>query len=91
MIAQFPELLQTLERTFLSKWEEIRETLIFDEVEDFAKQVNAQGIKYACPLLVHWSNSVIRQTQNFEINPLQTTFERFPEIIRELRVMTDMS
>jgi len=90
-IAQLPECLHVLESIFLSKWEDIRETLIFDEVEEFARQVNVQGIKYACTPVVHWSNSVIRHTQNFEINPLQSTFAMFPEIIGELRSRTNMS
>ncbi len=87
--ARLPELIQILENEFIAKWEDIRETLIFDEVGEFAKQVKAQGTKYACGSLTNWGETVIRQMQNFDMESLAVTFEKFPEIIRTLRKIAD--
>ncbi len=80
-----PELIQTLDDEFIPEWEDIRDSLIFDEVRDFAEQVNELGVKYACGLVTGWSEAVIRQIQDIDMDRLPGTFGKFPEIIKELR------
>lgn len=89
MAARLPELIQILENEFIAKWEDIRETLIFDELREFADQVSAEGMKCACGPLTDWSKAVIRQMQNFELEYLAVTFENFPEIIKMLKKIAD--
>ncbi|MCP4348469.1 MAG: PAS domain S-box protein [Desulfobacterales bacterium] len=79
-----PELIQILD-SFIPTWEDIWDSLIFDEVRDFAEQVNALGAEYACGLLTGWSETVIRQMQDIDVERLPGTFGKFPEIIIKLR------
>ncbi|PIE31995.1 hypothetical protein CSA56_16710 [candidate division KSB3 bacterium] len=85
VVSHIPELLEMLEQTFSPQWNEIRETLIFDEIEEFASQVKSQGAQYAYHPLSHWGDSVIRHIQNFEVNAVQKTFGTFPEVIQTLK------
>ncbi len=89
IVSRLRELIQILENEFVAKWEEIRETLIFDEIEDFTKWVNEHGMKYACLPVTVWSETVNRQMENFDMDALPGTFAKFPEIIEELRKITD--
>lgn len=87
-VARLPELIQILEDECVAEWEDIRETLIFDEIEEFADQVREQGMKYDYPPLVRWSGMMIRKMQNFDMETLPAMFGKLPEIIQELRKIT---
>ncbi|RLC02751.1 MAG: hypothetical protein DRI57_29800 [Deltaproteobacteria bacterium] len=88
-VARLPELIQILEKEFVAKWEDISETLIFDEVGDIVEQVQEQGVKYDCALLTDWAERLIHQMENFDIENLANTFEKFPAIIQELRKIAE--
>ncbi len=85
MTARLPELIHALEDELAPKWEEIRETLIFDELGDFAEQVKAQGLKYECRLLRHWGEKMLSYIEAFNIEELSGTFQTFPNLIAEIR------
>jgi len=87
---RLPELIHTLEDEFAPKWEEIRETLIFDEVGDFAEQVKAQGMKYGCQMLRYWGEKMLSHIQAFNMEELSMTFQRFPNLIAEIRKIETM-
>ncbi len=84
-----PELVQVLENEFVPKWEDIMETLIFDEIEEFAELVNEQGLKYTCISLTNWSKMVIRQIRNIDTDTLSVVFGKFPEIIEQVRKIAE--
>lgn len=84
-----PELIQVLENEFVPKWEDIMETLIFDEIEEFAEQVNEQGLKYACIPLTNWTKMVMRQIRNIDMDGLSGVFGKFPEIIEHVRKIAE--
>ncbi len=90
VIARLPELIQTLEHEFISAWKDIRTTLLFDEVIDFAEKVKKEAVKYECNYLVKWSNAVTGQMQIFDIERLPATFAEFPEIIKQLKQSTEL-
>ncbi len=85
MTARFSELIQIMENEFIPEWRDIRDTLIFDDVEEFASQVNRQGLKFACEILTDWSGTVLRQLQAMELENLSSVFGTFPELIKQIR------
>ena len=87
-VARLPEPIQILEDECVAEWEDIRETLIFDEIEEFADQIREQGMKYDYPPLVRWSEMMIRKMQNFDMETLPAMFGKFPEIIEDIRKIT---
>jgi len=84
-LARIPELIQYMESGLKDKWTDIKETLIFDEVEDFAGLIKEQGEKYSRMSLIKWSESVLRYMHSFDMAALSGIFEKFPEIIEELK------
>jgi len=79
------ELIQLMENEFIQEWRDIRDTLIFEDVEEFASQVNRQGLKFDCEFLTDWSETVLRQLQAMELENLSSVFGTFPELIRQIR------
>ncbi|MCP4113702.1 MAG: response regulator [Desulfobacteraceae bacterium] len=86
-IDMLPELIQVLKNEFTAPWEDIRETLFIDEVEEFADQVKEQGEKYSCVSLVKWSEKVIRLMKSYDMEALSAMFGKFPEIIQKLETL----
>jgi len=82
---RLPDLIQILENELIPKWKDIKDTLIFDEVREFAENADSRGIKYDCRILRNWSEVVINQMQNFDMESLERTFQKFPEIINKLK------
>ncbi len=80
------ELIQLMENEFIPEWRDIRETLIFEDVEEFASQVNRQGLKFSCDILTDWSETVLRQLQAMELENLSSVFGTFPELIKQIGV-----
>jgi len=74
-----------MENEFIPEWRDIRDTLIFEDVEEFASQVNRQGLKFDCEFLTDWSETVLRQLQAMELENLSSVFGTFPELIRQIR------
>lgn len=94
IVAQFPELIRELENEFLPKWEEFRETLIFEEVEDIANRVIVKSEAYGCASLKDWSEKVMTEVRNIDMNRLAEIFGKFPDIIeepRELQKLNDLT
>ncbi len=85
----FPELIRILENEFLPKWEDTQETLIFDEIEEFSIQARMQGAEYGCALLISWSDTVMKQMRQFDMENLSATFEKFPELIKKIRIIAE--
>ncbi len=81
-IDMLPELIQVLKSEFMATWDDIRETLFIDEVEEFADQLKEQGEKYSCEPLVKWSEKVTRLMRSYDMEALAATFGKFPEIIQ---------
>ncbi|MCP4352523.1 MAG: response regulator [Desulfobacterales bacterium] len=85
-VDMLPELIQVLKNEFTAPWEDIRETLFIDEVEEFADQVKEQGEKYSCTPLVKWTEKVIRLMKSYDMEALSAIFGNFPEMIQQLEM-----
>jgi signal transduction histidine kinase len=83
ILSQFPELLKILEAR-VSEWEEISDTLIISEVEEFGKQMKEIGTQYSYRPLRDYGNSLLSHADIFDITALTDTMKSFPEIIRRL-------
>ncbi|MCP5049186.1 MAG: response regulator [bacterium] len=84
IIPRMPQLIQTLKNSVQPHWEEISETLIFDEIKSFILPVETLGEQYHCPPLVEWSRAVVRCLESFDMEALPRTFRQFEHIMTKL-------
>jgi signal transduction histidine kinase/CheY-like chemotaxis protein len=81
---RFQEFMRIMTEDFLPKWEEILETLIFEEIEIFAIQVNALGVEYDYEPMVNWSLEVMHRLKKIDMETLPSTFQRFSDEVDKL-------
>jgi len=82
VLTALPELLTVLNGDLLEKWQNLRHSYIFNEIEDFADAVNQLGRHYQFPPLAVWGSRLFNQAQNFDMEKLPVTLEQFPELLK---------
>ncbi len=88
ILSHVPELLKILEAR-VSEWEEISDTLIISEVEEFGKQMKEIGTQYRYHPLRDYGNYLLSHADFFDITAMTDTMKGFPEIIRRLSALVD--
>jgi PAS domain S-box-containing protein len=82
--AQWPMLVERLRIEEKDIWPSFREAPNIDEVEAFARRLCDRAATYACPALNRYARDLVRQSQEFDMESLPRTLERFPHLINDL-------
>jgi len=82
---KLPELADRLENELKETWEELRDTLMISETEEFASRMQALGNEYGYPPLITWGERLQEQASLFQLDALPGTVEQFPQLIEEMR------
>ncbi len=80
-IVGIDELYDQLESTFMTKWENIRDTLILDEITTFAIEIKELGHKHEATHLTDWANKIESQVQSFDITALPGTINQYEALL----------
>ncbi len=86
--SKLPELLAVLRGAMTVRWERISKTLILDELEDFAEEVEALSGQYRSGILSHWGEKLIHDLHSYDVDALAKTLGDFPTVIEELAAFT---
>jgi len=70
---------------FLRKWKNISQSMIFNELEDFSKEVIKFGENHCLNSLTDWGRTLYKQAKSFDMKQLPATIENFPVILENLR------
>ncbi len=81
-----PEILQRLEDEFMPLWESIRQNGVFDEIEDFARQIAKFGENYSLTILEQFGNDLVTHVGNFDIDQIEANLDTYPQLIEHLRL-----
>jgi len=68
----------------MPQWKEIGETLIFDEVEELAVDVEVQAKEYDYPPLIEWAAKLRNCVSLFDVEVLPQIYKQLPMIVKEL-------
>jgi len=80
----FPKLLEILEKEKETTWQELRNTLIFNDIEYFANRMKQLGKEYNFHPLSDWGETLLSQAVNFDVELMSATLDKFQEIIKIL-------
>ncbi|MDM8516412.1 ATP-binding protein [Desulfobacterales bacterium HSG16] len=75
---------QELKQDILLKWEDSRDVMVFDDLKLLADDIDRMGKKYQWPVLMRWSETLIRNMNAFHMDALRTTFDQLPDIIKKI-------
>ena len=82
--ADWPVLVERLRIEEKDIWPSFREAPNIDEVEAFALRLCDRASTYHCPSLNRYARDLLRQAQEFDMENLPRTLERFPHFINDL-------
>ncbi|MCP5053179.1 MAG: hypothetical protein GY940_38800 [bacterium] len=85
--AMIPRLIKILETDFMPRWEEIRHTLILDEVDRFALAIKDLGSQYGVKMLTNWGEQLAAEVGSFDMQEFSRTLSDFPLLINRLTVL----
>ncbi|MBL1211347.1 ATP-binding protein, partial [Geminocystis sp. GBBB08] len=78
------ELLIKLEGKYLEKWRNIQQTKITSHIRDFASELEQEAITHNNTILLNYVVVLQDQINCFEIDLLENSLNKFPEIIQEI-------
>ena len=83
-----PVLLSALHADLLAsdfqRWERLTRTYLMHEIEGFATELKWKGERAAYPPLTEWSERLLRDVRNFDMEQLPRTLNEFPRILAVL-------
>ena len=81
---KLPELLNILEYS-IDEWKDIQKAFVIKEIEDFGMKINKMGSAYKVITIEKWGEEVFKQAQNFDLEKLPKTLDKFPDLLEEIR------
>jgi len=81
---RIPELLEKLREEQETNWRELRQTLIWGAIHQFAERMESLGNQYRCSELLQYADRLKTEQAQFDVDALQMTVESFPEVLRSI-------
>ncbi|MCP4151846.1 MAG: response regulator [bacterium] len=82
--AEKKELLGILRSRITEELKDMQNTFIVDVIKEFAEKNHQLGVRLHAPLLVNWADQLGNEIDNFDIESVTLTLERFPQLIEEI-------
>jgi len=76
---KFPDILDKLQREFLSRIKKLKKELILDDIEDFAREIVNMGEDCELKVLVNHGQKILIQAENFDLDNLSKSLESFED------------
>lgn len=86
-----PELIQILENEFMPTYNDAIKTQMIDQIEKFGKDLVVFAKKSKFKSILDYGHEICRLADNFEIDKLITTLNKFPEIIKQHKSLINNS
>ena len=83
-VRMLPEIVQILQVEFLPKWEEIKDSLILFNIEDFAEELKQVAISYQLVMIEKYANRIIEDIETFDLDSLKSTIREFPFLVDKM-------
>ena len=74
-----------MQREFEPRWRAVSRHYHIQEMEQFARDMHEAAVKGDYPPLVHWSERLIEEAGNFDMENIPRTLEQFPVHLRKLQ------
>ncbi|PKL76983.1 MAG: hypothetical protein CVV27_07445, partial [Candidatus Melainabacteria bacterium HGW-Melainabacteria-1] len=68
------------------QWERVHDSLILDEIENFAEQLNEIALRYQQPLIYRLAQELLGSCQRFEMDKISAQMQDFPEMVKSLNL-----
>ncbi len=79
-------LVRTLKKDFLPTWELIKDNLMIFKIEDFCNEIKSLADENPDNDLQHYVKQLKKELDEFDINSLETTLKKFPDLINKIEM-----
>ncbi|MCP4151917.1 MAG: response regulator, partial [bacterium] len=88
---RLPGLLTILQGEILDQWQDVRQTFMLDEIEGFAKEIQALGREYGLLVIGSWGDRLFNEIRSFNMQKVALTMKSFPELVNEIKMLHEES
>jgi PAS domain S-box-containing protein len=81
------EIIEILNNTFRLKWENIKDTLVLFNIENFAKELKDMALTYHFEMLAQYAQELIDHLEMVDLEAIKETLEIFPGIVARLEMI----
>ncbi|MCB1190854.1 MAG: PAS domain S-box protein [Leptospiraceae bacterium] len=85
-IQELKSLLNILELNYMNSFEQLKDRLIFEEIETFSKELIKFGKQYQYDLLEQYGKQLLIETESFDIVGIPNTLDKFYDIINGIKI-----
>lgn len=85
IIGNIPEIIDKLENELMKGWKIAQDSRNFKRIGNFAREVEKISSLYSLNVLKNFALDLIRYTENFDIEKMNSTLKTYPEIIEQLK------
>lgn len=83
------EVIHLLETRYAQAWQQVRDSVVIDEVEDFAQQLRNLGEQFHIPEVLSFSRELFRITSCFELDQLPECLAAYPLLADSLKQLQE--
>jgi signal transduction histidine kinase/DNA-binding LytR/AlgR family response regulator len=81
-------LIETLEKKFQGKWQDIQKSLIIKNAKDFAVQIKELGTAANAEILINWADRLLTAIQLVQIDQIAAWIALFPKLVEQIKSKT---
>jgi CheY-like chemotaxis protein/two-component sensor histidine kinase len=80
-----PETLKILTTDFLKKWEQIKDSLIIPEIENFKNELESMAMNISCTPVLDYCSALDRGLKSFDVELIENKIKAYPKLIEMLK------
>jgi PAS domain S-box-containing protein len=77
--------LQALTQIWLPRWESVHHSMILDELESFAQELEEWAQTNEMPQLANWAEKILKQARGFALEEAQANLAEFPQLLEAVK------
>ncbi len=86
VLMKLPEILNDLENEYMKSWNTARQNGLFDNIENFGRQIKKIGDQYSIKNLQKFGDDLILYVNNFDVENMNTILDFYPELIARIKL-----
>jgi CheY-like chemotaxis protein len=84
-IENLTDLVNRIEFELLPIWEEIKESYVITDIQDFAEGLKKLSLEYDYAPFISWANLLEKTIKTFDMDKIHDTLSEFPEILSSIK------
>lgn len=85
LFLKYSKIMEIINKQYLPKWETVRNSPDFLEIENFGRDIMNLGKKHQVEILEKYGEEIVKYSSNFDIESMKKSLDEFSSIVKELK------